>query len=119
MQVIKGYKEASKILTRRAGFELFEISQGMKQQLIELFGTEKAEEVVKRIINDVFLQGDLALYGYTQKIDRINLTALEVAKKDIKNAYQKVSTELTSAMKTASQRISAFYQEQKNCNIVS
>lgn len=114
MQIIEGYKEARKILTRRAGFELFEINQSMKQQLIELFGIEKPEEVVKLIINDVFLQGDSALYSYTQKIDRVDLTALEVAKKDIKNAYQKVSTELTSAMKTASQRISTFYQGQKS-----
>lgn len=114
MRVIEGYKEARKVLARRVGVELFEIGQGLKQQLIELFDTEKPEEVVRRIINDVFLQGDSALYSYTQKIDRITLTTLELCKKDIKNAYQKVSTELTSSMKTASQRISAFYQEQKN-----
>ncbi len=113
MKVIDGFQPARAALSRQAVAEFYSVSPALKQRLKELFGTDDPEQAVGQIINEVRTRGDTALFDYTSRIDRVELTSLEVSKQQITNAYQKVEAELVSALKLAAERISSFHLVQK------
>lgn len=65
------------------------------------------------IIEDVKRRGDLALLELTEKFDRVRLTAerLKVGQEEIKEAYEKVSEEQISAIKTAKIRVEGLEKQ--------
>ena len=99
MKIIKGFKTAKLILSRPAPGEVF--------------GGDAREQVVRQIIDDVRNRGDRAVLDYAKKFDGVELASLEVNKKQIRNAYQKVDSELVSALKLAARRIRSFHLKQK------
>jgi histidinol dehydrogenase len=98
LKIIKGFRSAKAILSRQAP--------------VEVLGDDQ-EQVVRQIINEVRNRGDAALFDYTEKFDGVKLTALEVNKKQITNAYREVNKELVSALKLAAKRIRSFHLRQK------
>ncbi len=81
----------------------------------------KYDETVKTILNDVKLQGDEALFSYTAKFDRLNLSAdtVRVTDKEIDDAVATVDKEFTEALSRARDNILLFhsYQIEKSWNI--
>jgi histidinol dehydrogenase len=79
-------------------------------------GTPAAvEETVAAIIADVRRRGDVALYEYTAKFDRLELTAatMEVSQEEIDRALAAISQESLDALKLAATRIAEFHRKQK------
>jgi histidinol dehydrogenase len=76
--------------------------------------TETVDAAVAAIIADVRAQGDAALLHYTQRFDRLTLSAdrLRIAPEDIDAAVASVSAELTAALDLAATRIEAFHRMQ-------
>ncbi|MDO3377659.1 histidinol dehydrogenase [Geoalkalibacter halelectricus] len=70
---------------------------------------------VQEIIDDVRRRGDSALIEYTEKFDRLSLTAatLEVSGEEIEQALAAVSEESLAALRLAAERIAAFHAKQK------
>lgn len=73
------------------------------------------ESAVHRIINDVRVTGDKALFKYSKKFDKVSLTpaTLKVDQKVIKEAYSSVNTADVEALKYAALRIRKFHEHQK------
>jgi histidinol dehydrogenase len=92
MKIIEGFSKAKPLLSR-------EIPQ---------YGVS-AEETVKGILAEVQAKGDKALFNYTRELDGIELNSLEVTKKEISDAYNKVDKELVAALKLAADRIERFH----------
>lgn len=101
MKIIKGLRSAESVLSRQVPLE-------------EVPDIEQREQAVRQIINEVRHKGDAALFDYTLKFDGIKLSSLEVAKKEIAGAYQKVDSGLLSALRLAAERIRAFHTKQKD-----
>jgi histidinol dehydrogenase len=99
LKVIKGFKSAKLVLSRKAP--------------VEVFGGDAREQVVRQIIDEVRTKGDRAVIDYTLKLDGVKLTSLEVGKKQITNAYRQVDSEFISALKLAAKRIRSFHLGQK------
>jgi histidinol dehydrogenase len=99
LKVIKGFKAAKLVLSRPVP--------------AEVFGGDAREQVVRQIIDEVRTRGDRAVLDYTWKLDGAKLNSLEVDKKQIKNAYREVDSELISALTLAAKRIGAFHLKQK------
>ena len=57
---------------------------------------ERLIEIVRKIVKDVRVNQDKALFDYTEKFDRIKLDkdSVKVTKEEIKQAYSKVGNEL-------------------------
>ncbi len=111
MEIIEGFAAAKTRLSRRVVLEFGEVSPRSK----ETFGREMSpEEVVARILSDVKTQGDAAVFNYTAKFDRCQLSSLEVNHRQLKKAYDHVDPELVEALKLAARRIHDFHQEQKD-----
>jgi histidinol dehydrogenase len=98
MKIIEGFESAKLALTRRSPAAFTE--------------SDKLEESVRRIVNDVRDRGDAALFDYTEKFDGVRLSSLEVAKKEIDRAYREIDAGLLKALELAAGRIAAFHTRQ-------
>jgi len=114
LKIIEGFRSAKSVLSRQAPTELYPVSPALRQRLRELFAVDDPEPAVRQIIDEVRKRGDSALLDYTLKIDGIELTSLEITKKQISSAYRQVDTELVSALKLAADRIRSFHTAQKD-----
>ena len=107
---VEGFSEANRLLTRENLWESFTATPRMATQIKQVFGEELSpQEVVERIINEVRNKGDKALFDYTWKLDNVALDSMEVSKKEITAAYNKVDKELISAFQLAAKRIHDFH----------
>jgi histidinol dehydrogenase len=111
--IIEGFEPAKSALSRQVPVESYLLSPVLGQRLKELFGTDDPEPAVRQIIDQVRNRGDAALFEYTLRIDGVKLGSLEVSKEQIAGAYQKVDSELVSALKLAADQIRSFYLTQK------
>ncbi len=71
------------------------------------------EERVRKIIEDVRLLGDDALFRYTKKFDKVRLTQrqLRVTENDISAAYQNISPNFVSSLKVIIENVNRFYRK--------
>ena len=75
--------------------------------------TVSVEGIVSEIISQVRQRGDNALFEYCEKFDKVKLSALEVSKEEIEDAYRSVDSELIAVMEKAKENIVAFHSRQK------
>ncbi len=107
MRVVKGFQKAKTLLTREV--PSYGLSLSLKPKTRTRGKEPPTEEIVKRILADVQSKGDKALFSYTKKLDRVELSSLEVSKNEILDAYKKVDKKLVSALKLAATRIKQFH----------
>ena len=78
------------------------------------------EEIVTDIIANVRANGDNALYEYSKKFDKVELSALEVSKEEIDEAFSLADSALVEVIKEAAENIRDFHKRQvKNSFIIS
>jgi histidinol dehydrogenase len=97
--------------SRHAGFaEEFETLLGSKREVSEEVGAS-----VATILNDVRLRGDEAVLAYTDKFDKLPLTAATLAfsADEIAAAEAQVSGDVRAALQVAHDRIASHHQKQK------
>lgn len=68
--------------------------------------------IVKQIIDTVVKEGDVALYDYCERFDRVKLTSLEVTREELDAAVDAVSPELLRILEKAAANIRKFHQAQ-------
>jgi histidinol dehydrogenase len=77
----------------------------------ETFGEDlNAEQVVRRVLDDVRTQGDAALRHFTQAFDRTEIGELRVEQARIDAAVERVGEEIMCALELAADRIRAFHE---------
>ncbi|MFQ5440712.1 MAG: histidinol dehydrogenase [Nitrosopumilaceae archaeon] len=67
--------------------------------------SQKNKKIVDSIIKKVQQDGDLAIKKYEKKFSGAKLTSLRVSKKEIDNAYKKISNQEIAAIKLAKHRL--------------
>ena len=70
------------------------------------------EPAVTAIISDVRARGDEALFDYTARFDKAELTALEVSPSEIEEAFQTVEPEFLDILREAAANIRCFHEKQ-------
>ena len=76
------------------------------------------EEIVSGIIEDVKKRGDEALFEYTKKFDKAELTDLFVREEEIEEAFGKVEPEFLEILAKAAQNIRKFHEKQKRNSFI-
>lgn len=87
------------------------VSEAGRQRTIELFGEPLSpREVVRRICEDVRIQGLSALLSYTSKLDRKDLTAetMRVSADELKDAASKADPEFLATVRQIRDNIREF-----------
>ena len=113
MRIIRGFKEAESLLSRKVISGGYAISAAFRNRLMEMYGTGDPEQVVKQIVDDVRKNGDKALIDYTLKIDNINLSEIAVSRREINEARYEIDRDLYKALEVAAGQIRAFHVDQK------
>jgi histidinol dehydrogenase len=114
MRIIRGPEIAKATLLQRVPLEVAEVSPVVRQRIKEVFGEELSpDEAVARIIQDVQIKGDSALFHYSRTIEGVKLTQLEVSKEEVAEAYKAVAPELVQALALAVERVRDFHLRQK------
>ena len=72
------------------------------------------EQTVNDIIANVRENGDKALFDYTLKFDKCEITKenIKVTRREIEEAYEKVDPELVRVMKSSAKNITKFHEKQ-------
>ncbi|MCM1544143.1 MAG: histidinol dehydrogenase [Ruminococcus sp.] len=70
------------------------------------------EGVVSEIIANVIKNGDAALYEYSKKFDKAELSSLEVTQAEIDEAFGEVEPEFIAVLKMAAENIRLFHEKQ-------
>ncbi len=114
MIIIDDYRAAKSALSRPLLAELDSVSGDILDRTRQIFGPDAdPESAVRQIISDVHQRGDAALCDYTLRIDRVEISSLEVAEEQRQDAYREVPEELVAALKLAAERIGLFHATQK------
>lgn len=110
MKILRGIQVARLVLLERSARGAHLASPSLRQRIVDAFGEElTAEQAVQRIIDEVRVDGDDALFKYTRMLDGSEVTGLEVTPGEIADARGQVSQELVEALNLAAQRIRSFH----------
>jgi histidinol dehydrogenase len=97
---------------------------GFERDFIELLGLKRESDpdvaaVVAAIIDDVRRRGDEALFEYTARFDRVELSpeTIRVRPEEMLAAREACSREALDALETAAARIRAFHEKQMPENL--
>lgn len=73
------------------------------------------ETIVKEIVEDVHINGDKALFAYTEKFDKAKIDAsnVKVTKEEIEEAYAQVDEHLLGIIRKAIVNIKEYHEKQK------
>ncbi|PGT82142.1 MULTISPECIES: histidinol dehydrogenase [Bacillaceae] len=82
-------------------------------------GTEDQRKIVQSIIATVREEGDSALFSYTEKFDRVNLSNLKVTEEEFTAAYETLDEELVEIIREAAANIRVFHEKQKRESWIS
>lgn len=73
---------------------------------------KKVFPVVEKVLQEVKARGDEAIYEFTAKFDKVNLSSFVVTEKEIEQAAKRVPQEAKSAFQKAARNIEKFHKSQ-------
>ncbi|TYR80086.1 histidinol dehydrogenase [Priestia megaterium] len=73
-------------------------------------GTEAQREAVLSILQDVKVRGDEALAAYTEKFDRVKLSALRITEAERARAYEQIDESMITVIKEAAANIRDYHE---------
>ncbi len=115
MRIIRDIEVARETLLKRLPAESVDLPAHVKARIIETFGQElTADEVVRRIIQNVRSKGDAALIEYAEILDGADLKQVEVPREEIVAAKKEVDENLLVSLKIAADNIRNFHQNQRD-----
>lgn len=90
----------------------------------EIFAAQENKADVSSVVSDIIAnvraRGDEALFEYSRKFDKAELTALEVTDEEIDEAFAAVEPEFLEILRKAANNITAFHEKQvRNSFIIS
>lgn len=90
----------------------------------EIFAVQENKADVSSVVSDIIAnvraRGDEALFEYSRKFDKAELTALEVTDEEIDEAFAAVEPEFLEILRKAANNITAFHEKQvRNSFIIS
>lgn len=89
-----------------------------KEILARMSPKANVEDIVSAIIENVKINGDKALYEYTEKFDGAKLESLEVSDREFAEAMQEVEPEFLIILEKAASNIRRFHEQQKRSNYI-
>ena len=90
------------------------VSPQINDQIIKIFGKALTpQEVVKRIINDVIKNGDVALIEWTKKLDNTDISnSIEVKVEQMETAEKSIDAKIKEILVKTRDRILSFHKKQ-------
>ncbi len=113
LRIFNAVAEADALLHRTPLGEA-PLSERARAGIARVFGEDlSAEEVVRRIINDVRDRGDDAVRHFSKSFDGVTRTDLFVSREEVDAAYGRVPAGLVEHLRAAAARIERYHQQQR------
>ncbi len=113
MRVLSGLDDAYRALIHPAPWLDPPIPESTLRFLEKAFGEPiSAADAVQRILSEVHRLGDDGVRDLARRFDGVELTALEVSREEIAQAYNRVDTDVIDALHLAAAEIEAFHAHQ-------
>ena len=105
--------QATKTILKRSPGGEVSLSPSLKAGIERVFGEVLSPlEAVQRILTDVRQRGNQAVIEWTEKIDGVRLTDLQVSPAEIEAAYQSIDSDLRQALQLSADRIRDYHTKQ-------
>jgi histidinol dehydrogenase len=83
----------------------------VRERIRETFGADLgAEEVVRRVLEEVRARRDAGVRRFTQAFDQVELGPIQVSDQQIDAAVERIGPDIMTALRTAAQRIRIFHE---------
>jgi len=111
---IYSLEEAKKSILIRKSIVNTPVSPQINDQIVKIFGKSLTpQEVVKRIINDVIIKGDLALIEWTKKLDKTDVSnSIEIKIEQMERALESIDANIKEVLTETIERIITFHRKQ-------
>jgi len=111
---IYSLEEAKNSILIRKSIVNTPVSPQINEQIVKTFGKSLTpQEVVKRIIDDVIKKGDLALFEWTKKLDKTDVSnSIEIRIDQMKTALESIDGKIKEVLTKTIDRILAFHRKQ-------
>ncbi len=111
MKVVRGLREARSYLCEGRGLNLDEVPPRLAASIEQTFGEPLTPlQVVQRILRHVRACGDAAIRELALRLDRVQLSEIEVPASAIADAYRRVPDDVVEALTLSAQRITRFHE---------
>lgn len=108
-------QQARDTILKRVPLDELQLSERLQAGITRIFGEPiSAEQAVQQILLDVRQRGDAALLEWSERIDGVDLTAvqLQITSDEITDAYEQTDEALIEAFQLAAARIEAYHRRQ-------
>lgn len=113
LPLIEDVEQARRTVLRRRTWDQIQVTPGLQASIERVFGEPLTpDQAVARILDDVRVRGDEALYDYGRRIEGVDLDALRVSEEEMALAWESTPQELRDALQHAADRIRAFHERQ-------
>lgn len=93
--------------------KIYDMSEVSREEIFQRENvTANVAAIVESIIDDVKENGDEALFAYAKKFDKVELSALEVTKEEIDEAFSLVEEKFVQIIEGAAKNIREFHEKQ-------
>lgn len=112
-RIFTDVEAARESILKRYSLRDYDVPEQLIDRSVGIFGERvMPDEAVRRIIRSVRDGGDAALREWSQKIDSVDIEALQVRPAELKAALDAIAPDLRGALELAAERIRAFHQKQ-------
>lgn len=102
--------------------DIIEVSDNSLNAVISILksrnNTSNLRKSVEEIIENVKINGDKALRGYTLDFDKVYLEDFKVSKEEIIEAYTEVDSEFINILKESMKNIEQYHEKQKKTSYI-
>ncbi len=113
MRIVEGADEGRRTVLKRRRLSDIEVSPAARELIRRVFDEDLAPaDAVERIISDVGVEGDTAVYRYSKALDGVEPPTLSVPPDEREAAYQAVHPALVEHLRFAAARIRSFHELQ-------
>jgi histidinol dehydrogenase len=114
VRIVRGADEGRRTLLRRQPLGETALPEDVRRKNARLFGADlPVDQQVRRILDDVRRDGDVALARYSKAFTGAEREGFEVPRVEIDSSYDRVDPELTKALRQASDRIREYHGLQR------
>lgn len=111
IKLVRGLEQAKQAFKSIGPLDLTSLPPEVHERTAKLFGSGVGpEDAVRRILNDVKAEGDVAVRRYTKLLDGVVPKELEVPRERWHDALSRIPETLVSALKHARDRVRHFHE---------
>lgn len=112
--IINGFEAGREKVSRSRALDDVKIPSALTDKILTVFGSNLTPaQAVASIIADVRIRGDEALIDWTNRLDGVALSRIDVGPEEIEAAFEETPLSIREALQRTADRIRSFHEKQR------